>query len=116
LVHFSAKGLVGGGEATLAGPLDRIPFEHLEDLAFRFRTRGPSFRIPDIGNFFPDLERFQTTKESFFVVEPEVNIMLNITEKVRLGFGGGYRFIGGAGRIDDRLEGFIANASLKLAF
>jgi hypothetical protein len=53
---------------------------------------------------------------SFFVAEPELNLMLNISQKFRLSFGGGYRFIGGADGLNDRLDGFTASAALKLSF
>ena len=41
---------------------------------------------------------------------------LNISETFRLGVGGGYRFIGGAGRLQNRLDGFTANVALKMSF
>jgi hypothetical protein len=129
LVNFSVKGLIGGGTATLSG--FRGHFDDLDDLLedldieipnnFRFRGRGfdlPSFRrlpgFPDLPEFpFPI---FEDVNETFFVAEPEFNLNLNITKTLRVGFGGGYRFIGGAGRISERLDGFTANAALKLAF
>ena len=74
---------------------------------YRNRSRFP------ISVDTPELEPID---EGFFIAEPEANVMLNITEKIRLGFGGGYRFIGAAGRTNDRLEGFTANAALKFAF
>jgi hypothetical protein len=41
---------------------------------------------------------------------------VNISETFRLSVGGGYRFIGGAGRLNDRLDGFAASAALKMIF
>ncbi|HXV63778.1 MAG TPA: hypothetical protein VEK15_23965 [Vicinamibacteria bacterium] len=38
------------------------------------------------------------------------------SERFRLGFGGGYRFIGGADRLNDRLDGFTVSAALKMSF
>ena len=63
-----------------------------------------------------DLSRILNVEETFLVMEPEVNVTLNVTEKFRLGFGGGYRFIGAAGRLDDRLEGFTANVAAQFRF
>lgn len=125
LVNFSVKGLVGGGNASVSvfrGNFPRFPDEMpfdinplLQQLGNRFgnQGRGPGFpsdfKFPP--NFrFPDFE----TDESFFIAEPEVNVILNISERFRLGFGGGYRFIGAAGRLNNRLDGFTANVSLKI--
>jgi hypothetical protein len=125
LVHFSVKGLIGGGTATVSGFRGR--FDDLDDLPFEipseFRRRFRGINFPSMPGFrgFPDFPDFpfpifENVDESFFVAEPEFNLNLNITEKLRVGFGGGYRFIGGAGRISDRLDGFTANAALKIAF
>jgi hypothetical protein len=128
LVHFSVKGLIGGGTATVSGfrgrfddlfdDLDELPFEIPAEFRNRFRGRG--INLPSIPGFpgFPEFPFpiFDDVDESFFIAEPEFNLNLNITKKLRVGFGGGYRFIGGAGRISDRLDGFTANAALKIAF
>jgi hypothetical protein len=107
LVNVSVRGLVGGGSATLETLRDgrRFPFGRIGDpLGFRFR--------PDRDR--PVLEL--TESADFFVAEPELNVMLNVTERFRVSFGGGYRFIGGASRLNERLDGFTANAALKLSF
>ena len=36
--------------------------------------------------------------DAFFIAEPGVNVILNVTKSFRMGFGGSYRFIGGAER------------------
>lgn len=129
LVNFSVKGLIGGGTATLAGirgDFDDLD-DFLEDLGIEvpvnIRLRGRGFDLPSLRRLpgFPLLPElpfpiFDDVDETFFIAEPEFNLNLNITEKLRVGFGGGYRFIGGAGRIGERLDGFTANAALKLAF
>lgn len=124
LVNFSVRGLVGGGSATLGGPFDDFPIDlrrfgdfhvnlpgfgrgSLNSLFNRFRGSFPDRDFP-----FFDLNQ----SADFFVAEPEANVMLNVTERIRLSFGGGYRFIGGASRLNERLDGFTANAALKLSF
>jgi hypothetical protein len=116
LVNFSVKGLVGGGEATLRSGLRRyaditLP-EDFPHFGGRFDSRGYG---PANFPIFPDLPEYESIDEGFFIAEPGASIMLNITEKLRIGFGGGYRFIGGAGRTSNRLEGFTADVALKLA-
>ena len=121
LVNFSVKGLVGGGKATLRGPFKNRPYPvplQIEETLTRFglgnqRGRGPG--MPFIFPPFP-IRSLEEIEESFFIAEPEANVVLNVTEMIRIGFGGGYRLIGGAGRINDRLDGWTANVNLKLVF
>jgi hypothetical protein len=52
----------------------------------------------------------------FIAIEPEANIVLNITEYFRLGLGAGYRYINGVkeeGLDDTMLKGVSANLILK---
>ena len=110
LVNLSFRGLVGGGSASLGTSFASRPFDG--------PGRGPfddrSFRRGFPGDERPsrDVER----SSDFLVAEPELNLMLNVSERIRLSFGGGYRFIGGASGLDERLDGFTASAALKLAF
>jgi hypothetical protein len=118
LVNFSVKGLIGGGEATLRSGLGRflkidLPID-IPQIGNRFGSRG--LRLPANFPIFPEFPELGSIDEGFFIAEPEASVMLNITEKFRIAFGGGYRFIGGAGRSADRLKGFTANVALKLAF
>ena len=56
------------------------------------------------------------TWESFFVAEPEARLRLNVTRWFRLGFGGGYRFISGAGCLNSFLRGPVATLSVEFRF
>jgi hypothetical protein len=122
LVNFSVKGLVGGGNATVSpfrGDFRRlaehVPFNitpTLQQLGNRFGFRG-DYRFPNLERLpIPILD--DPIEESFFIAEPEANVYLNLTETFTLGFGGGYRFIGAAGRLNQRLDGFTAKAALKI--
>lgn len=117
LVNLSFRGLVGGGSATVRGSgfgpdfgYDDVPSAPF--LGNLFGRRGGRFPDDDFPRFGPR----SSSRTSFFVAEPEANVMLNVTEKFRLGFGGGYRFIGGAGPLQNALDGFTASVALKLAF
>ena len=125
LVNISLRGLVGGGNASLGStPFDFIRGRGIDGfpggasrIANDFlRGFGPDldfdFDFADLD--FPNLGRASST--SFFVAEPEVNVILNISERFRFSVGGGYRFIAGAGRLQDRLDGFTANVALKMSF
>jgi hypothetical protein len=50
---------------------------------------------------------------SFFAAEPEARLRVNVTKWFRLGFGGGYRFIGGAGCANSILRGPVATLSAE---
>ena len=121
LVNFSIKGLVGGGKATLPGLFRDRPFPvplELEETFIRFGPGGQRGSGPGTPFIFPPfpIPGLEKIEESFFIAEPEANVVLNVTDTIRIGFGGGYRLIGGAGRINDRLDGWTANANLKLVF
>lgn len=54
--------------------------------------------------------------DAFFVTEPEVNLMLNVTEHFRIGLGASYRYVTGVnleGIEDSDLSGFCGNLTLK---
>jgi hypothetical protein len=106
LVNLSFRGLAGGGSATVGGLYGAPPGLSRFGRSFN----GDARRRAD--SQFPDLIR----SSSFFVAEPELNLMLNISQKFRLSFGGGYRFIGGADGLNESLDGFTASAALKLSF
>lgn len=60
--------------------------------------------------------RLYTDADAFFVLEPEVNFMVNITTHFRAGFGAGYRLISGvdlAGLSDSDIGGLSINMVFK---
>ena len=124
LVNVSVRGLVGGGNATLDSgfrsfgrELGRGGFP-LNIPGFGGRGNVPGFPN-DLGRRFSeefDIDDIFAAETSFFVAEPQIDVVLNISEKFRFSVGGGYRFIGGAGRLQDRLDGFTANIALKMSF
>ncbi len=68
LIHFSIGTLVGAGGYTLYERGHRRDYE--------------------------DEDEFREA-ESFFILEPELNMFLNITRFLRLGIGGSYRYVNG---------------------
>jgi hypothetical protein len=112
LVNLSFRGLAGGGSATV-GTLGRTRGSlDFARASMHDARRRPAMSFPDGDVSFDSFTR----SSSFFVAEPELNVMLNVSQKFRLSFGGGYRFIGGADGLNERLEGFTASAALKLSF
>jgi hypothetical protein len=126
VANISVRGLVGAGSATLnrlrLGRIfpNRFPglgdFDldniNLGNLAGGFGLGRPfGLDLDDL-----DLDSLLEVEETFLVAEPEVNVTLNVTEKFRIGFGGGYRFIGAADGFEDRLNGFTANVAAQFRF
>jgi hypothetical protein len=54
----------------------------------------------------------QFCAKTFFVAEPQVSVGVNVTEWFRVGFGGGYRFIGNTGWGNSLLRGPSAHITL----
>lgn len=56
---------------------------------------------------------WDTNTKSFFVMEPTVRVMLNVTSFFRIGLGGGYRLISGA-ELDDLKDSNISGPSAEI--
>ncbi|OFW14274.1 MAG: hypothetical protein A3F69_04905 [Acidobacteria bacterium RIFCSPLOWO2_12_FULL_66_10] len=106
-VGFSAKGLLGGGRATLSSTAVRVlaqpdfrdgPFMHLDRDQLR---RGPptaQFRY----------------REGFFVAEPELDLRVTLSRRVHIAAGLGYRFVGTEFRDNKRLRGAVGSVGLQI--
>ncbi|PYR54176.1 MAG: hypothetical protein DMF95_01195 [Acidobacteria bacterium] len=105
---FSARGLVGGGRATLSSSLSDI-------LKMSDGDRRSLGRITQ-----DDLNRSRLVdsrirfREEFFVAEPEVGLLVRLSKRMRLTGGAGYRFTGGEGRNDNRLHGAVGSVGLQI--
>ena len=75
-IGFGAKVLIGGGRATSTGSSADF---------FDPRDDGPHVLGAPVVNV--------RVRQKFFVAEPEANLLLNFSKKVRLAAGVGYRFI-----------------------
>ena len=102
-VGFSAKGLVGGGQARLSSSVFTI--QDLRD-----------FDRVHIEQVFPVPGGFSNVRfrEGFFVAEPEVDVRLRLTSHLRLTGGIGYRFIAAEGRDGNRLRGSVGSVALQI--
>jgi hypothetical protein len=106
---FSAKALVGGGQATLSSTVSEILAQpDLRGMMFG-RLDLDELRHQPVGSSMPI--RF---REDFFVAEPEVHLLVRLTEHVRLTGGAGYRFIGAEGRDNNRLSGAVGSVGLQV--
>ncbi len=86
MVHYTIKTLIGAGE-----------------LVYNYKMSE--------GNW-----PFDHTNDSFFIIEPDINMELNVSTHFRAGLGVGYRYISGVqleGITDEELSGLCANLTLK---
>lgn len=102
-VGFGARALVGGGSATLpeqvsiAVPTPVLrPDGRLDHFDFRNETVSARFRT------------------DFFVAEPQADVLLNFSPRLRLRIGAGYRLIGAARGLESQLRG--PSGSVALVF
>ena len=103
-IGFGARGLVGGGEATLFDTISvRVP-----------EVRGPNGRVITPASTFSQPARF---RDGFIIAEPEALLSLRLTRKIRLAGGVGYRFTGAErrGLGGDRLDGTTGSLSLQIS-
>ena len=104
-IGFGAKGLVGGGEATLLNTVTITP-------------RVPEFRDGNGRAPTPAPALVQTVRfrEGFLIAEPEALLSLRLTNKIRLAVGAGYRFTGSdhRGIGGDRLDGATGSVALQI--
>jgi len=104
-IGYSVRGLVGGGVATT---IDTIP-------AYNYKYPQP---LDGRGPFVPGPPSTSLvtvhTHTDYFVAEPQANVLFNLSPRLRVSLGGGYRFIAGAWGDDGRLRG--ATGSIALQF
>jgi len=101
-VTFGARGLVGGGQARLASTV-----------SYPGRGFDWDHHPPFGGQPTPSTARV-IYDQGFFVAEPQIDLIVNITPMIRFGVGGGYRVIGAAGGWDRRLRGATGSVSLQI--
>jgi hypothetical protein len=102
--RVNAKGLVGGGEATLTDTISvRVP---------EVRTNG---RVVTPATTVSQRVRI---RDGFAVAEPEAQLSFKLVKALRIAVGAGYRFTGsdrrGGGFRGDRLDGATGSLSLQI--
>ena len=113
---FNRRFMVGFGGHGLTNQPNRVTMGYggfvLEYFAFpeklwHFSVRGL------IGGGSADWHRCRCNR-AFFVAEPEINLMLNVTKRFHLGFGTGYRYIRNAESRGDDLSGLTGNLTFRI--
>ena len=97
VVSVSARGLIGGGVATV-GVNDYV---YISQPAPR---HGPAY--PPVGGYY-------AYDQTYFVFEPQVNVSLRIVPGVAMVGGVGYRVIGWANGWEDQIQGLTGTFAIR---
>jgi len=104
-IRFGARGLVGGGWATLLG-----------DYAYHVPDRpwNPPRPMPvDWDHHGGTVQGRAYFYEEFFVFEPQVDLSIRFAHSISLTTGVGYRVVTGAGDFNDRLRGVSGSVAVQ---
>ena len=97
-IGFGVKGLVGGGDATISASYRDVygmPIDTRPDIVFGHGHRpGHGGPRPPSTPITPDTKL--AFNEAFFIAEPQAQLLWNLSPRVRVTFGAGYRFTPGA--------------------
>jgi hypothetical protein len=110
-IAFGGRGLVGGGRATLGGRLGDLFGVRTDQAAASF-SRGRHGRATDNDRRLTS-SSFVIAREDFVIAEPQAIVSVRATRWLHIDTGVGYRFIAGAGSLDDRLHGVSGTLSVK---
>jgi hypothetical protein len=106
-IGFGAKGLVGGGRATLVSSFGDVFDDDDRDLR-RLEVNGPALTL-----LAPPHATLRV-RDDFFVAEPEATVIVGLTRHFRVTAGAGYRLIAGARGTRNRLDGATGSVALQI--
>lgn len=106
-IGFGVRTLVGAGTATLP----RLASDFIDPRRLQ-ATR--SSRNQRSGFQLTNPEATVAVRDDFFVAEPQVNVMWNVSAGQRLVFGLGYRAVGSAALLGDQLNGVSGSVSFQI--
>jgi hypothetical protein len=120
-IGFGAKGLIGGGRATLVSSINTLFDDHGRSLQVSVPggvTVGGITTTTAAGTtslVFPSIPPVNVRfHDDFFIAEPEATVTVRLTRHFRVNGGAGYRLIGGARGTRDRLQGATGSLALQI--
>lgn len=114
-IAFGARGLVGGGRATLSGTLGDLFGVTTDQAAVESISRDGHRGRPVMTDRGRQLTSSSVVivRDEFFIAEPQAIVSIRAANWLHVDAGVGYRVIAGAGSLDDRLRGVSGTLSLK---
>ena len=110
-IAFGGRGLIGGGRATLGGTLGDLFGVRADQVPASVFRGGRHGRPTDNGRLTSS--SLVIVEEDFFIAEPQAIVSIRATRWLHIDTGVGYRFIAGAGSLDDRLHGVSGTVSMQ---
>jgi hypothetical protein len=105
-VGYGVRSLFGFGEGSVTGPYTTVVHPHPpEPTPFDSRPETPPGQ---------PVTYLATYHESFFVVDPQADVIIRLTPKMRLTAGVGYRLIAGTYNIGGQLQGVTGSFSFQI--
>jgi hypothetical protein len=116
-IGFGLRALVGGGSATMPRALGDLVAPSLGDLVNvealnHHRSRDLRFGGRPITSFDPTQQ--VAVNDDFFVVEPQVDVLWNLSPRYRINFGVGYRAVAWAPYLGDQLRGVSGSIAFQV--
>jgi hypothetical protein len=108
-IGFGVRGLLGAGQATLAASVSGVPVP----VAFDRRRDGRDFPGIDFSRRPGSGDRQVIFDQRFLIFEPQADLFVRIARSVRLDAGVGYRVIGGAEGVQNRLRGVTGTIGVQ---
>lgn len=108
-IGFGVRAVVGAGSATLPLPITDLVDERVLASARRISSgrRGRGLSLVD------PLATI-AVRDDFFVAEPQLNLLLNLSRGQRIVFGLGYRAVGNAPLLGDALNGLSGSVAYQI--
>ena len=112
-IAFGVKGLAGVGTATLRTTFGDVMPGRDWSLDGMPTMHGGRWRMPVVNQLATDGDRRVDVSDTFFVFEPQADVVFAITRRIRFGVSGGYRATNGVEPLGDRLNGATATVSIQ---
>jgi hypothetical protein len=114
-IAFGARGLVGGGRATLSGTLGDLFGVRTNQEAAASIDRGGRHGRPVVtdGRRTITSASIVVVRDDFFIAEPQAIVSMRAARWLHVDAGVGYRLIAGAENLNDRLRGVSGTLSVK---
>jgi hypothetical protein len=106
-VGYGVRSLFGLGEGSVAGPYTTVLYPPVPPVPTPFDSRTETPREHQV-------TYLATYHEHFFVVDPQADVIIRLSPKMRLTAGVGYRLIAGTYNIGGQLQGVTGSFSLQI--